>query len=68
MNTNESHINGVPLLKDVYALAESLYLMSGGTVPDGCSFSRSLGKLAEHCYSCAVVTFYNTVDNLLTEN
>ena len=59
MITNESHSSGAALLKDAYSLAETLYQMSGGTVPDGCSFSRSLGELAEYCYSCAVVTFYN---------
>lgn len=48
-------------LDEVYRVAESLYQMSGGIVPDGCSFSRSLGELAEYCYSCAVVTFYNMV-------
>ncbi len=61
----ESPINGLAVLKDVYALAESLYLMSGGTVPDGCNFSRSLGELAEYCYNCAVVTFYNEVSRAL---
>ncbi len=59
MITNESQSDIVGILKEVYALAESLFLMSGGTVPEGCSFSRSLGKLAEYCYSCAVVVIYN---------
>ncbi len=67
MIPNETH-NNAALLKEVYTLAETLYLMSGGTVPDCCSFSRSLGEVAEHCYSCAVVVFYNTAANLLTEN
>lgn len=65
MISNESPINSIAVLKDVYALAESLYLMSGGEVPEGCSFSRSLGKLAEYCYSCAVIVIYNEVSRAL---
>lgn len=50
-------------LDDVYRIAEGFYLMSGGTIPEGCSFSRSLGDLAEHCYSCASITYLNHLNN-----
>lgn len=58
-SNNESHSNVVAILKDVYVLAETLFLMSGGEVLEGCSFSRSLGELAEYCYSCASIVVYN---------
>lgn len=71
MIPNETHNNDeIPLpimraaLDEVYRIAEGFYLMSGGTIPEGCSFSRSLGKLAEHCYSCASITYLNHLRQL----
>lgn len=61
--------NEIPLpimrtaLDEVYALAETLYLMSGGTIPEDRSFSRSLGELSEHCYSCASIAYLNHLNN-----
>lgn len=60
--------NEIPLpimraaLDEVYRIAEGFYLMSGGTIPEGCSFSRSLGELAEHCYSCASIFYLNELN------
>lgn len=37
----------------VYEVAETLYLAKGHVIPEGCSFSRSLGEDAEFVYQAA---------------
>lgn len=43
----------------VYDVAEQLYLASGFEIPDGYSFSRSLGKDAELMYQAAAIAMMN---------
>jgi hypothetical protein len=50
---------------EVYDLAHSLYLMSGGEVPEGCDFSRSIDAMSEYCYNAAAVAYYNHIRNQL---
>lgn len=57
--------NGIPrpvmlgVLDEVYRVAEGLYLMCGGQIPEGCKFARSIDETAERCYSVAAIVFQN---------
>lgn len=47
------------MIGQVYDVAEQLYLASGFEIPDGYSFSRSLGEDAELMYQAAAIAMMN---------
>lgn len=49
------------VLDQVYRVAEGLYLMCGGEIPEGCKFARSIDETAEHCYNVATIVCYNNI-------
>jgi len=49
------------VLDEVYRVAEGLYLMCGGEIPEGCKFARSIDDEAERCYNIAAIVCYNNI-------
>lgn len=61
--THELHSIGPAILHDVYNAAESLYLMWGGSIPEGGTFARSADDLSERCYQAASIAYLKSTES-----
>ncbi|GEM_PF-4282653 len=58
-DNDEQRTATLEILREVYRVAEGLYLMLDYSIPEGRTFARCLDAQAERCYNTAVAAYYN---------